>query len=124
MDWLSQNWIWIALAVGAIFFMTRMGGYGMGRSMRRSQGSGQTGPSPDVAAGPRTMFDPVSKHSVVGGAPISSIYRDRAYYFENRENRDAFEAAPEKYLAGVASAGQEIDAAHDDDHPRHRRHGC
>src|SRR5579863_717229 len=32
LDWLSQNWVWIALAVGAYFFMTRMGGHGMGRS--------------------------------------------------------------------------------------------
>lgn len=39
MDWLSQNWIWIALAIGFFFLMNRMGvsgcgigGCGMGRS--------------------------------------------------------------------------------------------
>lgn len=124
MNWVSQNWIWIALAVGAFFFMTRMGRRGMGRSMRHNQGTVQDGLSPDVEASPRTVFDPVSKHSVVGGTTISSIYRDRAYYFENRENREAFEAAPEKYVAGMASAGQEIGAGRDNDRPRHHRHGC
>ena len=42
MDWLSQNWIWIALATGAFFFMTRMSGHGMRGSMRHSYGGGGT----------------------------------------------------------------------------------
>lgn len=119
MNWLSQNWIWIALGVGALFFVTRMGGRGMGRSIRHSHGSGQDIPPSDGGAGSRAALDPVSRHAVGRGTSISSVYHDRAYYFENRENRDAFEATPEKYLAGMAVAGQAID-----DRPGRRRHGC
>ncbi|WP_139281425.1 hypothetical protein [Muricoccus roseus] len=122
MNWFSQNWIWIALAVGAFFFMTRMGGCGMGWSMRHSHGSGHDAAASDTGTSPRTAFDPVSKHSV-DGTSISSVYRDRAYYFENRENREAFEAAPEKYLVGMA-AGQAIDDHRGDDHRQRHRHGC
>ena len=32
MDWLGQNWLWIALVIGAFFFMTRMHGHGTCRS--------------------------------------------------------------------------------------------
>ncbi len=129
MDWLSQNWIWIALAVGAFYFMTRMGGhgmggFGMGGSMRHSYGGGRDVGPADGGTGPRAAVDPVSKHAVAGGTAISSVYRNQAYYFETRENRDAFEAAPEKYLAGMAPAGQAIDDYRDDDRPRRHRHGC
>ncbi len=124
MDWLSQNWIWVAFAAGAFFFMTRMGGHGMGGSMRHSYGGARDTAPPDVGTSPRTAFDPVSKRAVAGGAAIASVYRNQAYYFETRENRDAFEAAPEKYLAGMAPAGQAIDDYRDDDRPRRHRHGC
>ncbi|MFG1316425.1 MAG: hypothetical protein B7Y12_11210 [Rhizobiales bacterium 24-66-13] len=124
MDWISQNWIWIALAIGAFFFMTRMGGRGMGRSARHSHGSGQDGPPSDAGAGPRSVLDPVSRQSVSGSSSISSVYRERAYYFESRENREAFEADPEKYLTGMAASGQAIDNQRDDNHPQHHRHGC
>ncbi|MDR3533082.1 MAG: hypothetical protein P4L90_21300 [Rhodopila sp.] len=30
MTWLSENWIWVALAVGALLLMTRMHGMGGG----------------------------------------------------------------------------------------------
>jgi YHS domain-containing protein len=95
MDWLSQNWIWIALAAGAFFFMTRMGGHGMGGSMRHSYGGGRDTAPPDGGTDLRAVFDPVSRRSVTGGEGISSVYRNQAYYFETRENRDAFEATPE-----------------------------
>lgn len=120
MSWLSQNWIWVVLGVGVIFFMTRMGGCGMGRSMRHNHGSGQDVPPSDTGHGPRMALDPVSKRSIVGGTSISSVYRDRAYYFETRENREAFEAAPEKYLAGMTAVSQAID----DDRTRRHRHRC
>ncbi|MFG1244431.1 hypothetical protein V5F34_24555 [Xanthobacter autotrophicus] len=124
MDWIFQNWIWIALAIGAFYFMTRMGGRGMGRSARHSHGTAQDGPSSDVGAGPRSVLDPVSRQSVSGSSSISSVYRDRAYYFASRENREAFEAAPEKYLTGMFASGQAIGNQHDDDHPHRHRRGC
>lgn len=68
----------------------------------------------------QAAFDPVSRRAVtVGSAPISMVYQGRAYYFESRENRDAFEADPKKYLA-ESPAGQPIGSA---DRPRRRR-GC
>lgn len=70
---------------------------------------------------PQAAFDPVSRRAVtVGGAPVSTVFQGRAYYFESRENRDAFEANPEKYLAGSPAASQLIGSA---DRPRRRR-GC
>jgi YHS domain-containing protein len=72
-----------------------------------------------------TLFDPVSAHGfVAGGAPISSIYRGRAYYFENRENREAFEAQPDKYLAGSGATGEPVGGEREyEQRPRHH-HGC
>ena len=70
-------------------------------------------------------FDPVSLHTaILGGTPISAIYRGRAYYFERRENRDAFEANPDRYLAGLPLAGCPIGAQEiPTDRPRHRGGG-
>lgn len=37
MNWLSQNWIWVVLGVGFLFFLRRTGAGGCG--MRHSEGS-------------------------------------------------------------------------------------
>jgi YHS domain-containing protein len=73
----------------------------------------------------QTAWDPVSRHAVaLTGSPISTIYQGRAYYFESRDNRDAFESSPEKYVAGLPGAGQAIGSeAPYADRPR-RRGGC
>lgn len=75
---------------------------------------------------PGNLFDPVSSRAFAGGdAPISTIYRGRAYYFESRANRDAFEAGPEKYIAAAPAAGQVIGSEEPDrERPRRRRGGC
>lgn len=74
---------------------------------------------------PGNLFDPVSSRAFAGGdAPIATIYRGRAYYFENRENRDAFEAGPEKYVAGAPAVGQVASEESGRDRPRRRRGGC
>lgn len=126
MAWLAQNWIWIALGVGALFFMTRMGGCGMGRSTgSRDDERAQENVPPATGNRPGTLFDPVSGHAfAASNAPISTIYRGRAYYFESRENRDAFEKEPEKYLAAAPMAGHSIGSERGDDQPRRRRSGC
>lgn len=132
MDWLSQNWVWIALTVGGFFLFTRMGvggcgmgGCGMGGSMGSNRGSAGNGPPIDQGAGPRNAFDPVSRHPLPVGAAISSMYRGRAYYFESRENRDAFENDPEKYLAASpAAAGQAIGSETAGSGQPARRSGC
>lgn len=124
MDWFTQNWIWIALAVGGFFLVTRMGGMGgcgMRHSTGQSHGGGDRPPAND-SAGSGTAFDPISRRAVTpGGTAASAVYHGRAYYFESRANRDAFEADPEKYLAGSPDAGQAIGSSAD--RPR-RHHGC
>jgi YHS domain-containing protein len=72
-----------------------------------------------------SAFDPVSRRAVaLGGKPISAVYQGRAYYFENRENRDAFENDPEKYLADSPVGGQPVASERaETDRPRRRR-GC
>ncbi len=122
MQWLLQDWIWVALAVVGVFFMMRMGGRGMGHNSARRE----AGAHGDHAPGPGTgsAFDPVSHRAVatVDGA-VSTLYRGRAYYFEGRENRDLFETDPAKYLAEAARVGQA--PGNEYEHARgHRRHGC
>lgn len=75
--------------------------------------------------GTQSAFDPVSRRAVaLGGTPVSAMYQGRAYYFENRDNRDAFEGNPGKYLAGFPEAGQDIGSETESaDRPR-RRSGC
>ncbi len=68
-------------------------------------------------------FDLVNWHTVIlDGMPISTVYRGRAYYFENRENRDAFETNPDEYLAWSPMAGSPIGAeSAPGDRPSRRR---
>lgn len=128
MQWLAQNWIWIALGIGALFFMTRMGGMGgcgIGHSGHRREEDGERNAPPAAGNRPGTLFDPVSGHAfTAGNAPFSSVYRGRGYYFESRENRDAFEANPEKYLTAAAGAGEPVASERDDEPRRRHRHGC
>lgn len=127
MQWITQNWIWIVVAVGVFYFMTRMHGMGggMGRSMGRGYGRDGGDPPADRATSSSTVFDPVSRRAVAaGGSAISAVYHGRAYYFENREDRDAFEAEPEKYIAGSPTAGQTIGSADAYRERTRRRSGC
>lgn len=126
MAWLGQNWVWIALAVGAFFFMTRMGGCGMGHSSghHHHEDDRQDTAPPSAGNRPGKLFDPVSGHGFAAGdAPISTVYGGRAYYFESRENRDRFEADPERYLASAPAVGAPIEAGREEQR-RHHRHGC
>ena len=126
MEWLSQNWIWIAFAIGGFFLLNRMGigGCGMSRSMGNSHGSGRDGSPAERAAGSGTAVDPVSHHALPANAAISSVYQGRAYYFESRENRDAFESDTEKYIAASPVAGHVIGAKGASSDQQQRRHGC
>lgn len=126
MEWLGQNWLWIALAIGAFFLMTRMGGgCGTGSSAGHHHDDDRRDTTPPSAGNrPGSLFDPVSGHGfAASGAPVSTVYRGRAYYFESRQNRDAFEAQPEKYLANNPISGDPIGAGQDQ--RQHRQHrGC
>lgn len=127
MAWLSQNWLWIVGAVVLFLFMSRMGGCGMGRGRRSSHQSDRIDDKTPIAndQGYRAIFDPVSGHSLAPtGAPISSVYHDRAYYFESAENRSEFEAHPEKYAGSSSDRGVPVGAAPSDQQQRHRHRGC
>ena len=131
MGWLSQNWVWIGLAVGAFFLMSRMGGCGMGRAGGHRRGLQESDDRrPETRMDTGTTFDPVSRHAVTAGmAAASSVYRGRAFYFENRDNRDRFERDPEKYLEGAENPGQPVEREHEyagDEYAgeRRHRHGC
>ena len=74
---------------------------------------------------PQSTVDPVSQRAVaLAGTPISAVYQGRAYYFESRENRDAFESNPGKYLAGSPAAGQPIETEQPRTYRPRRRGGC
>lgn len=128
MAWLTQNWIWIVVAVGFFYFMTRMhgGGQGIGRSMSYRYRDRNDAPPGDRGTPSDIAIDPVSRRSVsTTGATVSTVYHGRAYYFENREDRDAFEKEPETYLAGSPASGLALGAQDNyEDRPRRRRGGC
>jgi YHS domain-containing protein len=110
MEWISHNWLWIPLAVSGLFFVNRMGhGWcGMGHPMGHNHGDGNEKPSFDQG-NPRIELDPVSRHGVaIDDTAISAVYHGRAYYFESRANRDAFEHDPDKFLAAAPSAGRAV----------------
>lgn len=76
----------------------------------------------DAQAKAGTIVDPVSGRPLSGTA-ISCVYQGRAYYFESKDNRDAFETDPPKYLAASPMAGQAIGPGAGSQ-PRRRSGGC
>lgn len=128
MNWIYQNWLWILVGVGALLFFSRargMHGCGMGHSGHNHQDGRDHEAPPAAGNRPGYLFDPVSRRDfAAGSAPISSVHGGRAYYFESRENREAFEADPEKYLAGAPSY-EPAGSPRDFERQRsRRRHGC
>ncbi len=137
MDWLLQNWVWIVVAVGGFYLISRMGmGMGMGMGgcgMGHSHGASHAGRghpaggddgSNDRRAGASDVFDPVSQHMLPAESAIASAYRGRVYYFEDRTNRDSFESDPEKYLASTQAVGREIGSSAAVAKQSHQGHGC
>ncbi len=124
MQWLEQNWLFVLLGAGVIFFMMRGGGMGcgMGGSGHGGHGDGQGG-SPGGASphdhGPAPMqaqaqaVDPVSGRPVDPSTAVSTVYRGMPVYFESRENRDQFEATPGQFALPQARQPQS-----------HRHGGC
>ncbi len=115
MQWLSQNWLWIILAIGIFLLMRRGGmrhGHSHGNDGHAQQDRERDGPHADPHTRPK---DPVNGEIVNPETALNSMYQGRVDYFASRENRDAFEASPAQY----ASRAGERDEAH-----RHHRHGC
>lgn len=131
MDWLTQNWVWILLGLGAVWMFSRGGlaGCGMGGHGGHGGHGGGTGPAPggtppggggtmrnqDPASGANAekAIDPVSGHEVLTAQALTAAYQGRIFYFESPENRQRFEAAPQQYSPNAAPAPQQ-----------HRHHGC
>ena len=141
MNWLSQNWIWVALAIGvALYFF---GGVLRGRASAHGGGfaglpekaghgghAGEGGRDtyieqrdPGFAANAHeAAVDPVGGEAVRTPNALTSLFEGRIYYFSSGENRDRFEAAPQEYAHNAA--GYPVRSADSpEDRPR-RRGGC
>ena len=120
MDWLSQNWIWIAVAAAVLYLFFHHRGF---HGLSRSNADPHSVPPTHGDAEAFVPIDPVSHQRLPTDATISSVYQGRAYYFENRENRDAFEREPGKYLAGSTALGRSLGTRPDEATARPRRRG-
>jgi YHS domain-containing protein len=128
MAYLGQNGIVIILVIAAMFLMMRMGGCGMGHRHRSSAGSGTHDPkNPQTwpANGQNDLaVDPVSGQAVsTSQAPASAIHGGRVFVFENRVNRDLFEANPEQYASKAGGVGVLV-ASRDGQGRKHGHRGC
>lgn len=129
MEWIAENWIWIAFALGLFMLLRRrhgrggLGGLsGCGTHGGRHHGHGERDVPGRDPSRKDTAVDPVSGGEVRIEGALTSVFGGRVYYFQSQENRLEFEASPERY-AGTASG-----AAPQDEHARHhgphRHHGC
>lgn len=74
---------------------------------------------------PAALVDPVSRRTVPAGPAIASVHRGRVYHFEDRANRDAFEAEPEKYLVGAQPLiGHAANSSAKSNEQSHKGYGC
>lgn len=131
MESISQNWLWILVALGAVaFFFFRgargHGGFGHaghGHSGQEYGGNGDRDrvatPSPHV---PEAVIDPVSGAPVRTADAPTSVYQGRVYFFASKESRDRFEASPQEYAAKAPGVMMDRSAA--SERPRRRRGGC
>lgn len=144
MDWLSQNWVWVVLAVAAAYYFFRGGLGGHGRGLggllggsghgglgghghgghggdRGHGGHGEQTERPAAANAPEAAIDPVGGEAVRTAQALTSVYQGKIYYFASKENRDRFEAAPQEYA--MKAAGHPAHAA-EAAHEPPRRRGC
>ena len=140
MSWLTQNWVWVALAIGVGFYFFRgglrghaggQGGVlgGLGHAGHGGGGShgGHAGQSEDRALSapanaPQAAIDPVGGEAVRTGEALTSVYQGMIYYFASKENRDRFEGAPQEYAS--KAAGQPVRPAEAPYERPRRRGGC
>ncbi|HWB49693.1 MAG TPA: YHS domain-containing protein [Stellaceae bacterium] len=96
--------LYFALWAGFIFLMMRFGcgAHVMGHHHEDHPGKGADPHGDGVRwSPPETDIDPVCRMSVQTAGAKSSVYHGRVYYFCSAEHRDAFEAAPERYVGGT-----------------------
>ena len=107
MNWLSQNWLYLLTFVIAVVFV--------GWRTRRAAPGGHAGHHGSFAEAP--AVDPVSGEAVDPTHGFAGAYQGRVYYFASRENRERFEASPERFVAPQAELAA-------DGRRQHRGHGC
>lgn len=139
MEWLTQNWILVALGIGVAFYFFRggLGGHagGHGGALLGGMGHGGHGgdsggherndaqPESRVAANaPEAAVDPVGGDAVRTAQALTTLYQNKIYYFASKENRDQFEAAPQEYAQKVA--GHLVGPAEAPRERPRRRGGC
>ena len=86
--------------------------------------SGVADSANDRKSGALDIIDPVSQRAVPAGTAIASVHLGQVYYFEDRVNRETFEAAPEKYLAVSQLVGQQAAAMDKSSDHSHKGHEC
>jgi len=125
MSWLTQNWVWVALAIGVGFYLLRGGLGGHVGGHGGLLGHGGHGGQPhnrSPANAPEAAIDPVGGEAVRTGTALTSVYQGKIYYFATKDNRDRFEGAPQEYAPKAAGhALRPAEAANE--RPR-RRGGC
>lgn len=106
---IATNWSWlvavgvapiiVALLPCAVMCALGLCMHKMGSSAHTAHESNvgaETGDRSDVTA---RFIDPVSRQEVPAGTQIASVHLGTIYYFENRANRETFEADPDAYRA-------------------------
>lgn len=106
MTWFSNNWLFVVLAIGVLLFLMRGRHMAFGGHRSTHHHADGDGDAPPI--------DPVSGETVTRDGAVATFHRGRAYYFASRENRERFEAEPDKYAAPQADDAKA---------QRHRRHG-
>lgn len=124
MNWLAQNWIWIAVLLGAVLLFARRGHHNFGgprgaTAAGHDHGSYQGSSPSDASERTGAALDPVSGKPLATQHAISTYFRGRVYFFENEENRRRFEATPENF-----ALDQGVDPSASNPQRSHRHHGC
>ena len=139
MDWLSQNWIWVLVGLGLVFYLFRggmhgLGGHGAGHGGLIGMGHEHPGMSADTggaaqqpdarasANAPEAAIDPVSGEAVRTAQALTSIYQGKIYFFGSKESRERFEAAPQDYAP--KATGYSMQAPVREEYRPRRRGGC
>ena len=135
MNWFAQNWLWILIGLGALWFFgfaghrrNRFSHHGYGASRESDQDYPYRGDHPSDASQhpgqPGLAIDPVTRKDVATERALTSIYQGRIYYFETAESRQTFEASPEQYARqGLGHSLAPTGGTVQQSHPR-RGGGC